>query len=215
MIKRIIIAAVVLLVALGIAAPFVHGDRYGTQIREALERGLHRKVEIGAVHFNLFTGPGFTVENVLIHEDPAFGIEPFAHMDELEARVSLGSLFTGTLDFSTVRFIAPSINLVKPESGTWNVVRLLQDAKNARSVPEIQISDGHIYLKTGETKSAFYIAAADVTITPRRGCALNPVCRGTRAERPVGANSGIVERSRNSGERQPGPRPGNREEPGR
>ncbi len=169
MIKRVILSALALLVFLGIAAPFMKGDRYGQQIREALERGLHRKVEIGQVRFNLFTGPGFTVENVLIYEDPAFGLEPFAHMEGLEARVSLSSLFTGTLEFSTVRFLSPSVNLVKPASGTWNVVKLMQDAKTtAQSVPEIQVSDGRIYLKNGETKSAFYIAAADVTISPRR-----------------------------------------------
>ena len=53
MIKRLLVVGVLLLVLLGIAAPFIQGDRYGQQIREALERGLHRKVEIGAVHFNL------------------------------------------------------------------------------------------------------------------------------------------------------------------
>ncbi|HYP06205.1 MAG TPA: AsmA family protein, partial [Bryobacteraceae bacterium] len=168
MIKRSIFVGLLVLILIGIAAPFVHGDRYGQQIREGLERGLHRKVEIGAVHFNLFTGPGFTVQDVVIYDDPAFGIEPFAHMTELQARVRLTSLFTGKLDFSTLRFIAPSVNLVKPHTGTWNVVKLLQDAKRAQSVPEIQVSDGHIFLKLDDTKSAFYIAAADVTITPRR-----------------------------------------------
>ena len=74
-------------------APFIQADRYGQQIREALQRELNRKVEIGQVHFNLFTGPGFTVENVVIYDDPSAGIEPFAHMLELEARVGLSSLF--------------------------------------------------------------------------------------------------------------------------
>ena len=46
----------------------------------------------GPVHFNLFTGPGFTVDDVTIHEDPRAGIEPFAYVGTLEARVQLLSL---------------------------------------------------------------------------------------------------------------------------
>jgi len=66
MIKRYLAAGVLAIVAAGIAAPFIQADRYGRQIRDALQRGLNRKVEIGPAHFNLFTGPGFTVENVVI-----------------------------------------------------------------------------------------------------------------------------------------------------
>ena len=58
MMKRGLIAAFLLLIVLGIAAPYIQADRYGQQIREALQRELNRKVEIGQVHFNLFTGPG-------------------------------------------------------------------------------------------------------------------------------------------------------------
>jgi hypothetical protein len=167
-IKRLILAVALMIVALGIAAPYVQADRYGEQIRNGLQRGLNRKVKIGTVHFNLFTGPGFTIENVIIYDDPSVGIEPFAHMLELEARVRLSSLWTRQIDFSTLRFVSPSVNIVKPDTGAWNVVRLMQDAKSATSVPEIQVTDGRIYLKTGDTKSAFYIGSADVTVTPGR-----------------------------------------------
>ena len=92
MMKRFILALALAIVALGIAAPYVQADRYGEQIRSGLQRGLNRKVDIGAVHFNLFTGPGFTIENVIIYEDPSIGIEPFAHM--LELRGARGLEFT-------------------------------------------------------------------------------------------------------------------------
>jgi len=168
LIKRFILAGVVLFIALGVGAPFVEADRYGQQIRDALQRNLNRKVEIGEVHFNLFTGPGFTVDEVVIYDHASAGIEPFAHMLQLEARVSLSSLWTRRLDFSMLRFVSPSVNVVKPESGPWNVLKLVQDARTGGSVPEIQVTDGRIYLKTGNTKSAFYIANANVTVTPRR-----------------------------------------------
>ena len=169
MLRRVLLIAIVLVLALGVAAPFIKADRYGEQIEQALERGLKRKVDIGKVTFNLFTGPGFTVSDVVIHDDPTFGLEPLAHMLALDARVSLTSLLTGQLEFATLRFESPSVNLVKQESGTWNLVRLMQDAKTSTgSVPQLQVSDGRIFLKTGLTKSAFYIAEADVTISPGR-----------------------------------------------
>lgn len=168
MIKRAIFAGVLLLVLLGIAAPFIRADQYGEQIKQALERGLNRRVEIlGKARFNLFSGPGFTVTKVLIHEHPSSGLEPFAYMEELEARVSLSSLLTGRLDFSMLRFVSVGVNIAKPASGTWNVVQLMEDAKAAHSLPEIQVTDGKIFLKDGDTKSAFFIGAAEVTVTPR------------------------------------------------
>lgn len=168
MMKRLVIAAVVLIAALGIAAPFIQADKFGLQIRDALQRGLNRRVEIGTAHFNLFTGPGFTIENVVIYDDASAGIEPFAHMTELEARVRVTSLLMGRLDFAVLRFVSPSVNIVKPSMGTWNIVRLLQDATPGQSVPEIQVTDGRIFFKVGDNKSSFYIAGSDVTVTPRR-----------------------------------------------
>ena len=40
----------------------------------------NRRVELGKVHFNLFKGPGFSVDSVIIHEDPAIGAEPIVYI---------------------------------------------------------------------------------------------------------------------------------------
>jgi hypothetical protein len=69
-VKRAIIAALVLVLAVGFAAPHFDIEFARPRIERALERGLGRRVEVGPVHFNLFTGPGFTVDKVTIHEDP-------------------------------------------------------------------------------------------------------------------------------------------------
>ena len=68
-----------------IAAPYLSGDRFAPRIQAALESALGRKVEIGAIHFSVFAGPGFSVDNVVIHENPAIGIEPIAYVGSLEA----------------------------------------------------------------------------------------------------------------------------------
>ena len=66
----------------GFLAPAFTADQYGHRLQDSLERALGRHVEIGKVHFSLFKGPGFSVDNVTIHEDPAIGIEPVAYIEE-------------------------------------------------------------------------------------------------------------------------------------
>ena len=69
------------------------------------------------MRFNLFQGPGFTVSDVEIGEDPAFGIEPFAAwpggVESLDARLKLKSLWTGKLEWSSLRLNSPVVNLVE------------------------------------------------------------------------------------------------------
>jgi uncharacterized protein involved in outer membrane biogenesis len=90
-------------VVVGLAAPKVSADRFRPRIQAALEAALNRPVHLGAVHLTLFTGPGFTVDDVLIDDDPAAGIEPFAHVEHMQARIRWTSLFAGNLAFSSLR----------------------------------------------------------------------------------------------------------------
>ena len=155
------------LLAAGLAAPYVRADRYGEDIRNGLQNALGRKVEIlDKVTFNLFTGPGFTINKVVVYDDASAGIEPFALVDQLEARVRLTSLLFGNLEFSKVRLVDPYVNLVKREGSPWNVVPLLRraPAKGTVSLPEIEVSGGRFNFKFGDTKSPFYLSNADVTI---------------------------------------------------
>src|SRR5512146_2036127 len=91
---RYLAILIVLLLAAGLAAPYLSADRFGRQIRQSLEQALGRTVEIGGVHLNLFNGPGFSVSGVVIQEDPAVSLEPFAYIASLEARVSFARLWT-------------------------------------------------------------------------------------------------------------------------
>src|SRR5579862_3305883 len=106
------IVLAVLLIA-GIVAPYLSGNRFAPRIRAALENALGRKVEIGAVHFSLFSGPGFAVDNVVIHENPAIGIEPLAYVGSLEAVPRITSFFGGRLEFASIRLDDASINISK------------------------------------------------------------------------------------------------------
>ena len=170
--RRAILIVLASVVAFGLAAPFLRADRLRPRIQAALEAALNRPVHITkSVHLNLFTGPGFSVDDVLIDDDPAAGVEPFAHVESLRATIRLASLFRGKLAFSSIHLDSPSVNLVKMASGGWNIQPLLEhgsapDSPHRHVVPDIQIRDGRLNLKFGDTKSVFYISGADVDIYP-------------------------------------------------
>lgn len=168
--------AALLLIALiifaGILAPMFSAGAFKRPIQRSLEQGLQRKVEInGKVVFNLFTGPGFSVGDVLIYEDPRAGIEPFASVEWVEARVRLTSLLRGRLEFSRLRLESPTVNLVKIDAGGWNIQQFLDRTAAATSaeaarLPAIQVRDGRLNFKFGDTKSVFYMTNADVDVSP-------------------------------------------------
>jgi hypothetical protein len=169
---RVLYIALAAVILIGLVAPYLHADRLRPRIQAALEAALNRPVHIpGAVHLSLFAGPGFSVDDVLIGDDPAAGIEPFAHVESLRARLRLASLLTGKLAFSSLHLASPSVNLVKMPSGAWNIQPLLERTSQANGlhrhdVPDIEIRDGRLNFKFGDTKSVFYISGADVDIYP-------------------------------------------------
>jgi hypothetical protein len=159
-----------ILVVLAVAAPYAPVDVLRPGIERALERGLGRKVEVGGVYLTLFPGPlprpGFTLTEVIIHEDPRAGIEPLAHMDSLGASLRLLSLFQRRLEFSSLNLGDASINLVKTDAGPWNFQFLLGGAAHAQRIPSIRMRAGRVNFKFGDTKSAFYFNDADLDVSP-------------------------------------------------
>jgi len=167
--RRSLLIALLTVVVFGLAAPFLNANRFRPRIQAALEAALNRPVHLGAVHLNLFTGPGFTVDDVQIDDDPAAGIEPFAHVESMQARIRWTSLFAGNLAFSSLRLNTPSVNVVRMPSGPWNIQPLLDHrpqsgAPRRFAIPDIQIRGGRIDFKFGDTKSVFYISDADVDV---------------------------------------------------
>jgi hypothetical protein len=171
--KRVLWIALALVIAVGIAAPYLDANFMRSEIERALERGLGRKVEVGKVYFNLFTGPGFTIDDVTIYEDPRAGIEPFAYVGALEARVRLLGLLSRRLEFSSLRLLEgpqgeqTSINLTKTDAGPWNFQFLLGSAPAAAgTMPAIKMRGGRVNFKFGDTKSVFYFNDADLEVSP-------------------------------------------------
>ena len=169
---RWLVAAALLLLAPAVLAPRFRADRFGPRIHHSLERALGRKVEIGEVRLSFFPTPGFSVDRVVIYDNPAIGIEPLAYANSgsggLTARLSLWSLLRGRLEFSSVKLEDASINLVKTSAGSepghWNFESLLNHNFLA-AFPEVHIL-GRINFKFGDTKSVFYLTNVDLDVTP-------------------------------------------------
>jgi hypothetical protein len=169
-ILRLLLAVTALVLAAGLIVPLLDVDRFGERVKTSLREALGRDVEIGKVRLELFNGPGFSVDRVVVREDPRVGIEPFAYVESLEARVSFTSFWTGRIEFSNLRLLNASINLVRPEGGRWNFESLLSRTAGAAAsrdvhLPAIQVRGGRINFKFGDTKSIFYLADARLDAT--------------------------------------------------
>jgi hypothetical protein len=171
LILRTLLVFVLLVLAGGVLLPRINADRFGQRVKASLEQALGRQVEIGKVRLDLFNGPGFSVDGVVIHDDPAISLEPFVYVETLEARVSFLSVWAGRLEFSSLRMSNPSLNLSRREGGPWNFEHLLARGEAARSaaggrLPDLQIRGGRINVRLGDTKSAFYLSDASIDVTP-------------------------------------------------
>ena len=100
-------------VLIGLIAPFINAARFSGRIKDAVEASLGRKVEFERANFTLFSGPGFSLENVSISEDPAFGLEPFAFVPTVHARLRLDKLLVGQIRFTGLQLVSPSLNIVR------------------------------------------------------------------------------------------------------
>ncbi len=162
-----------LLLVLGLIAPFINASRFSAPIQQALESSLGRKVQFSAVHFSLFSGPGFSLENVIIGEDPRYGQEPFAYVPTLQARVRFDKLLFGRMQISSLRLVDPSLNLVKRANGDWNVVELVGRLSAPRHAPlnlfpAFEVADARIDFKLGSRKTTLYLLESDLAIYPER-----------------------------------------------
>jgi hypothetical protein len=167
--------ALALLLLVGMVAPYLGADQYGERLRGSLERALGRRVEfLGPVRFSLFKGPGFSVENVVIHEDPSIGIEPMAYMDRIDVTPGFWALFGGKFVIASIRLEGASINLAKSgavsEWGRWNFASLVNPSV-LRAAPAIHVRnssqrDSRINFKFGDVKSVFYLTQTDLDIAP-------------------------------------------------
>ncbi len=189
-----------LLLIAAIVAPYIAADGYGARLKASLERSLGRRVDLKAkVTFSLIHGPAFRVDGngssgVIIHEDPAIGIEPVAYVGAMEIRPSLWHLLGGRFVIASIRLEDASINLAKSgpasEWGRWNFSSIVNPSV-MHALPAIRVRNGRINFKFGNDKTAFYLTAADLDISPPiaagHGWDVDCSAQFARADRPATA----------------------------
>lgn len=169
--RRLLIASGAVIFLLALVLPIVKAEQFRSRIHRALEEALHRRVDIkGKVGFSIWNGPGFSITDVSIHEDPNISVEPFAYVSALDASLSLSAMLAGRWQVSTIVLDEPTVTLSQSSSGDWNVRRLLPTG-SAQAIPgplpEIRVRGGRINLKFGDTKSVLYFLNADLDLTPQ------------------------------------------------
>src|SRR5271163_1424806 len=127
---------------LALIPPLVNVNRFQRRIVTSIGDSLGRPVHLDRVILNLLPLPGFTLENFVVDEDPAFGSEPVIRANSVRATLRLSSLWSRRVEFSTISFTEPSVNLVHTAAGKWNLESILFHAAHVTAAPTDQKKAG-------------------------------------------------------------------------
>jgi AsmA family len=157
--------------------PYISVNRYQRRIATSISDSLGRPVHLDKVTLNLLPMPGFTFQNFVVDEDPAFGSEPTIRANSVRATLRLSSLWTKRVEFSTISFDEPSVNLVHTTAGKWNIQSILlhtahidaaptaqRRAGPAPRFPYIEATGARLNLKLGQEKTPISLTEADFAL---------------------------------------------------
>ncbi|SEG63182.1 AsmA protein [Bryocella elongata] len=173
----VLLGILVLLGLLILTPPMLNVNRYQRRIAASISASLGRPVHLDRVSLHLLPMPGFTLENLVVSEDPHFGFEPIIRANVVEATLRPSSLWRRQVEFSTIRFVEPSLNLVRDADGKWNLESLLMHASQLDTAPTsqpkagtsprfpyIEATGARVNLKVGAEKMPFSLTDADFAL---------------------------------------------------
>ena len=142
--SRILLVAAILAVVLLLVflPPFISVNRYRRQIATSIGNSLGRPVRMDSITLNLLPMPGFTLENFVVSEDPAFGSEPVIRAPSVKVALRVWSLWSRRVEFSRITLTDPSVNLVHLSDGRWNIESILLQASRIEAAPTAQKGAG-------------------------------------------------------------------------
>jgi hypothetical protein len=169
---RASLAGFLLLAAVAAILPFLRAPWLAGPLKRALESSLARKVEFSEVRCALLPAPSLVAYEVVIAEDPAFGLEPFVYADELRASLRIPALLRGAVEPAEIRLAGASLNLARTEKSGFNLVAFLEKALSSSSQSGNQFAfslrQSRINFRQETVKSAFYLNAVDLDLEPPR-----------------------------------------------
>ena len=165
------------LLLLALLPPYISINRYQHRIAESIGQSLGRPVHLDKVSLNLLPLPGLTIENLVVSEDPAFGYEPVIRAMSVHATLRVWPLWRRKVEFGTISFTDPSVNLVHLSNGKWNLESILIQAARIQAAPTTQKSAGpaprfpyieatgaRVNLKQGQEKMPFSLNDAEFAL---------------------------------------------------
>lgn len=177
--RRLLVGSgvVLLVAALVFTPPLININRLQKRIASSMSASLGRTVRMEGAQLHLLPTPGFTLNYIVINEDPAFGNEPTIRADQVEAQLRISSLWRHQVEFSQISFINPSVNLVRDASGRWNIEDILIHASRISAAPTgqktaseqprfpyIEATGARVNFKLGEEKIPFSLDEADFAL---------------------------------------------------
>lgn len=160
--KRKLWLVALALIGAGLALPYFSAGFVRQQLQASLEASLSRQVRIqGETRFRVFPRPSIVADDVTISEDAAFSLEPFAYVTELEVQPGFLALLAGRIEVTRLRLTEPSVNLMRSDRG-WNIQSLVSGKLRP---PEVEVRNGRLNFKQGNSKSPFYLTNALVDLS--------------------------------------------------
>ena len=89
-----------ILLILFLFRPGVRHLRY--RIAGSISSALGRRVTLDNVRIHVLPRPGFDLEGLVMHDDPAFSAEPIVRAHDVSAAIRLSSLLRGRLEIATL-----------------------------------------------------------------------------------------------------------------
>src|ERR1035437_5179498 len=133
------VLSIVLVVLLPVfIPPLINVNRFQRSVDRNISAALGRAVHFDRLSLTLLPVPGFTLNNFVIDEDPAFGSEPTLRADEVQVDLRVSSLWHRRVAFSKIALTEPSVNLVHLAAGRWNIESLLLQASHIEAAPTAQ-----------------------------------------------------------------------------
>jgi AsmA protein len=171
--------ALVALLLLVLLPPLLNVSRLQRRVARNISASLGRPAHFDQITLNLLPVPGFTLQNFVVDEDPAFGSEPILRASQVHANLRIRSLWGSHVEFSRISLTEPSVNLVLSADGQWNIGGLLLQASRTQAVapyaqqpsavytphlPYIEASGARLNFKLDQEKTPFSLTDADFAL---------------------------------------------------
>lgn len=146
------------------------------KVLRSIASALGRNVDAASLHLRFLPRPGFELQDLVIHDDPAFGAEPLLRAPEVTAWLQVAALLRGRIEIASLSLSEPSLNLARNASGSLNIADLVQRTSSitvaptasrraaSPEFPYIEGSDARVNFKNGMEKTHFALTDAKFSL---------------------------------------------------